>query len=125
MDCPREQAPGAVTGPGEPRRPLVRHHPAIVATDPRLSSPPVTRDVTVDEWTVVYAARYALGRHTGVPAEVAATVRRAWPRLGTDARRVIDRDLADHIRHAGTEPPDITHVWRELRRWTADHQETP
>ena len=41
----------------------------------------------------VYAVRYALGRTSGAPSDVAAAVREAWPAIREDARATILRDV--------------------------------
>lgn len=54
-------------------------------------------DITVPDWMVVNAFRYALGRRSYAVGETADEIRRLWPRLSDDTRRVILRDLDKHI----------------------------
>jgi hypothetical protein len=51
----------------------------------------------------VYAVRYALGRTSGAPSDVASAVRVAWPAITDDARATLLRDLREAIEDDDTD----------------------
>ena len=72
---------------------------------------------------VLHDVRYALGRLTWVTGECAERVRRFWPHLSANMRKVVRRDVREHVERLahGPAPYDdadkIARVWMPLLEW--------
>lgn len=68
----------------------------------------------VDETTLVFAFRYALGRQSTAPSHVASVLRGYWPRLAGWTQRQIHREIlyAIQAREAGRDCDVAT--WRGI-----------
>lgn len=82
---------------------------------------PDPRRVHTDPVVVSCAVRYALGRLSYLPGQLADEVRRTWPHLGHQ-RDVIRKDIAEwlaepwrHDQRPGFE--DTVTVWSDLAAW--------
>ncbi len=68
----------------------------------------------IDETTLVFAFRYALGRRSMAPFHVAAQLKKHWARLADWTQRQIHQEIR---READLYPVEFTksmHVWREV-----------
>ena len=79
--------------------------------------------MTVPDWVIVSAVRYALGRRSYIVSDTTELIMRVWRDLPTQERGVVLRDILEHLnrkpwpnedaelREAGDRP------WRILADW--------
>lgn len=78
----------------------------------RAPKPPAT--FPVDETTLVFAFRYALGRRSTAPGHMADQLKRHWTRLNTWTRVAIQREIEQAIRDHDVGAPYDADTWREI-----------
>ncbi len=75
---------------------------------------PRPKQFEVDETTLVFAFRYALGRHTGAPLHVATQLKRHWTRLADWSQLQIHDEIR---READANPVGFVRAmsdWQEI-----------
>lgn len=72
--------------------------------------------VTVDEFVLLAAVRYALGRHTYAVGLVIDEAKAAWRDLSDQGRGNITRDVREHVERGDDWPFDLD-SWRGLVAW--------
>ena len=83
--------------------------------------------VTVPDWVISSAVRYALDRSSYVVTDTINLVREKWVELSPETHKVIIRDVQEkftdgvfgskHRRLYSDVPDDLVDAWRELWRW--------
>lgn len=68
----------------------------------------------VDEFMLVAAFRYALGRQSTAPSHVAGYLRTYWPQLQHWTRAQIRREIADAIEHGCAGQDCDVQTWRAV-----------
>ena len=78
-----------------------------------LKSAPCFPTYDVDETTLVFAFRYALGRQSTAPGHVVAELRRHWPRLNRWTQLQIKRDIQRAVECGEVRGYDLE-IWLEV-----------
>ena len=68
----------------------------------------------VDETTLVFAFRYALGRRSTAPSHMVAELKRHWPRLTDHTQQQIVREIEIAIAHGDAGDPCDVNTWQEV-----------
>ena len=72
--------------------------------------------VTVPDWILISATRYALGRLSYVVSDTAQQLQRVWRSLEPQTRAVIKRDITSHL-GGRMHVSGVDNVWRDLLAW--------
>lgn len=67
----------------------------------------------VDETTLVFAFRYALGRQSTAPSHIVAELRAHWPRLNRWTQLQIKRDIQRAVEFGEVRGCDLA-TWQEV-----------
>ncbi len=84
--------------------------------------------MTDDEYILICAVRYAVGRRTYVVADARRWVQARWPNLGAQARGILLRDIASECEREDRVPGHLgdrcdVDVWRGLLAWMRERTE--
>ena len=72
--------------------------------------------ITVPDWMIISATRYALGRLSYIVSDTAQHLRRVWHSLEPQTRTVIKRDITEHL-GSRMHVDGVDTVWRDLLTW--------
>ena len=79
--------------------------------------------ITVPDWLLISATRYALGRSSYVVSDTALEIQRCWHNLESNTREVITRDILAYLRDSGRDDRyrGVDQPWRELVPWMREN----